>query len=71
MLFRFKVGFDDNGQINGIKADIYSNGGYSLDYSHLIMLFCVRVISTAYKVAHWDLKGHVMRTNTQSRYYIV
>lgn len=35
-LFKYKVGFDNNGLIKAAKVHMYNNAGYSSDLSHAV-----------------------------------
>ncbi|CAG7827328.1 unnamed protein product [Allacma fusca] len=66
MLCRYSVSFNSEGLISALQANVFSNAGESNDYSTFILGSAMRAIATAYNIEHCDLKGHTLRTNTQS-----
>lgn len=65
-LFHYEVAFDNNGRINGCDIKAYSNGGYSLDYSSLVLEKAVNQIQNAYNIENIRIESFVMKTNTVS-----
>ena len=65
-LFRFKVGFKENGSILGIKMEIYSNAGNSLDICEMIMDVTRYSADGPFKIPNWNIDGYVCKTNLPS-----
>ena len=59
----YKVGFNRDGVITGLKAEIYSDGGAYADLSTAVMARAMTHIDNAYYIANADITGIVCRTN--------
>ncbi|OTB01068.1 hypothetical protein M426DRAFT_323722 [Hypoxylon sp. CI-4A] len=66
MQCRWKIGTDSNGVIQCFDADIYNNGGYSLDMSGAVMDRACTHIENCYNIPHAWIRGWVCKTNTVS-----
>jgi xanthine dehydrogenase molybdopterin binding subunit len=65
-LGRFRVGFDESGMLHAAKADLYSNGGWSLDLSRAVTDRAVFHLDNAYYIPHVEFSGTVAKTNLAS-----
>ncbi len=63
---RYRVGFDANGLINGLKIDYCSNGGFSADLSLAVMERTLLHAENAYFIPNVEFSGTVCRTNLPS-----
>eukprot|EP00742_Colponemidia_sp_Colp-10_P005067 GILJ01005413.1.p1 GENE.GILJ01005413.1~~GILJ01005413.1.p1 ORF type:complete len:1351 (+),score=226.28 GILJ01005413.1:45-4097(+) len=63
---KYKVAFDSNGKIVAVAADLYSNGGNSLDLSGSIMDRALLHLDNAYFLPNARFTGHVCKTNLPS-----
>ena len=62
-LARFRVGFSGEGKLQVLLAQLYSDGGWSLDLSAPIMNRAMFHIDNCYRVPHLEVLGRVCRTN--------
>lgn len=62
----YQVGFTEEGKISGLKVDLYSNGGWSLDLSPPVMGRALFHIDNAYYIPNLVVTGKVAKTNTVS-----
>ncbi len=61
-MFRYTVGFEDDGNINGVKIDWYSDSGY-LPYENIFeMVFSY--FDNCYSIKNIHVKPYSMKTNT-------
>lgn len=60
----YKVGFDENGKIMALIAELYSDGGAYADLSTAIMERAMLHLDNAYYIPHFAVKGQVCKTNT-------
>ncbi|KAJ2863669.1 hypothetical protein GGH94_003443 [Coemansia aciculifera] len=60
------VGVTKEGRILGLRARIYSNGGFSHDLSIGVLERAVSHLDNCYRMPATDFVGRVCRTNTQS-----
>lgn len=65
-LAKFSVGFDEDGMIHALKADLYSNGGWSLDLSRAVTDRAVFHIDNAYYIPNIAASGAVAKTHLAS-----
>eukprot|EP01105_Mastigella_eilhardi_P020251 TRINITY_DN4807_c0_g1_i1.p1 TRINITY_DN4807_c0_g1~~TRINITY_DN4807_c0_g1_i1.p1 ORF type:complete len:1376 (+),score=353.48 TRINITY_DN4807_c0_g1_i1:107-4129(+) len=65
-LSRYRVGFDDAGNILAYDVQLYNNAGYSADLSAVVMERALFHTDAAYKIPNMRATGHVMRTNRPS-----
>jgi xanthine dehydrogenase molybdopterin binding subunit/xanthine dehydrogenase small subunit len=63
---KFRVGFDHDGQIQAVAADLYSNGGWSLDLSRAVTDRAVFHLDNAYYIPAAAVSGTVTKTNLAS-----
>ncbi|HEX4926051.1 MAG TPA: molybdopterin cofactor-binding domain-containing protein [Bdellovibrionales bacterium] len=59
----YKVGFDDDGRILALDAQLFSDGGAYADLSTAIMERAMLHIDNAYYIPHVRVTGQVCRTN--------
>src|SRR6185369_6525583 len=62
----WEVGFDDAGQIAGLKANLFSNGGASADLSMAVLERSMLHLDNAYFLPHVEINGRVCFTNFPS-----
>ena len=63
---RYQVSFTSEGLITGLKADFYSNGGFSADLSLAVMERTLLHAENAYYIPNISVTGTVCRTNLPS-----
>ena len=66
-LARWTVGFDDAGKLLALQAELYSDGGWSLDLSEPVMARTLCHIENAYFIPHVQVRGTVCRTHKTSQ----
>jgi xanthine dehydrogenase large subunit len=66
-LARWTVAFDDHGRLLALDAEVYSDGGWSLDLSEPVMARTLCHIDNAYFIAHVRVRGTVCRTHKTSQ----
>ena len=66
-LGKFAVGFDDEGKILGLKLELYSDGGWSLDLSEAVLLRALLHSDNAYHIPHMEVVGRVCKTHKTSQ----
>jgi xanthine dehydrogenase large subunit len=64
---RWTAGFDDTGHLLALRAEVYSDGGWSLDLSEPVMARTLCHIDNAYFIPHVQVRGTVCRTNKTSQ----
>ncbi len=62
----YKVGFDKDGHILSLKAELYSDGGAYADLSTAIMERAMLHLDNAYYIPNFFVSGQVCKTNTAS-----
>ena len=62
-LGRYRIGFDDDGEVLGFELDLYSDGGYSLDLSAPVLHRALFHADNAYHLANTRVTGRVCKTN--------
>ena len=62
-LARFSVGFGGDGALLGLKIDLWSDGGWSLDLSAPILMRAMFHVDNCYRLPHVEVAGRVCRTN--------
>ncbi len=62
----YEVGFDGDGRILGLKAQLYADGGAYADLSSSILDRAMFHIDGAYFLPHTHIEGYVCRTNFHS-----
>ncbi|MDB6122566.1 MAG: Xanthine dehydrogenase, molybdenum binding subunit protein [Pedosphaera sp.] len=65
-LARFKVGFDAEGMLLVVKAQLYSNGGWSLDLSQAVTDRALFHMDNSYYIPQVEIQGQVAKTNLSS-----
>ncbi|XP_033323472.2 xanthine dehydrogenase rosy isoform X2 [Megalopta genalis] len=65
-LFKYKVGFDDNGLIKALQVYIYNNAGYSRDLSLAVLERAMFHCENSYKIPVCDVHGYSCKTNLPS-----
>ena len=66
-LTRYDAGFDGDGRITGLRVQLYSDGGWSLDLSEPVMWRSMFHIDNAYKLPAVAVTGRVCRTHKTSQ----
>ncbi|KAK3612165.1 hypothetical protein CHS0354_016550 [Potamilus streckersoni] len=61
---KYKVGFDKSGKIKAVAAQMYSDGGHSVDYSPMVLEHTMLMFESTYKIPNLKLNGQVCKTNT-------
>jgi xanthine dehydrogenase/oxidase len=65
-LIRYRVAHSADGAIEAIEAQLYSNGGFSLDLSPAVMEVALFAIDNCYHLPNSHFVGHCCRTNRPS-----
>merc|ERR1712137_338372 len=65
-LGRYKVGFNNDGSIQALEIDLYSNAGNSMDLSVSVMERALFHVDNCYKIPNVKAVGHCCRTNITS-----
>ncbi|RDD36189.1 Xanthine dehydrogenase/oxidase [Trichoplax sp. H2] len=65
-LFKYKVGFSNNGIINALRLRMYSNCGNSLDLSPGVMARSLLTCNSCYRIPHLDISPYLCKTNIPS-----
>ncbi|MGO9411385.1 MAG: xanthine dehydrogenase molybdopterin binding subunit [Spirochaetia bacterium] len=63
---KYSAGYDDEGRLLGMHADIFSDGGWSLDLSQPIIDRAVFHLDNIYYIPAVSFTGRVVRTNVTS-----
>jgi xanthine dehydrogenase large subunit len=66
-LARWKIGFDAAAKIVALEADLFSDGGWSLDLSEPVLARALCHIDNAYFIPHIRVQGRVCKTNKTSQ----
>ena len=66
-LARYEAGFSRDGRIEGVRIQLYSDGGWSLDLSEPIMWRALFHCDNAYFLPAAELTGYVCRTHKTSQ----
>lgn len=66
-LGRYRIGFTNEGLIQALDVDLYSDGGWSTDLSEPVMGRALFHIDNCYFVPHLEVRGRVCRTNKTSQ----
>ena len=64
---QWRVGFDDDGRLQGLEATLTSDGGWSLDLSEPVLARALCHVDNAYWIPHVRLHGRVARTHKTSQ----
>ncbi|KAG9294304.1 hypothetical protein G9A89_021663 [Geosiphon pyriformis] len=65
-LAHWRMGINKDGKIQGIDAQVYSNGGYSIDLSGGVLVRCINHMDGCYYMPNYRIKGKICKTNTHS-----
>ena len=65
-VYRYEVGFDDEGRIAGARVEIALRAGYSADLSGAVATRAVCHVDNAYYLSDVDIAALACKTNTQS-----
>lgn len=65
-LCKWKVGVTKTGKLLALDADVFSNGGFSLDLSGGVLDRSVTHIDNVYKIPNAHVRGRICKTNTVS-----
>ena len=63
---RFEAGFDDEGTLLGLKAELYADGGWSCDLSPPVLMRAMVHIDNAYYWPDIAIVGRIGKTHTTS-----
>jgi xanthine dehydrogenase large subunit len=63
---RYSAGYDDEGRLLGVRVDIFSDGGWSLDLSQPIIDRALFHLDNIYYIPAVSFTGRVVRTNVTS-----
>ena len=66
-LARYRVAFESDGQLTGLRVQLYSDGGYSLDLSRPVMQRALFHIDNCYRLDNVEVVGVVVRTHKTSQ----
>jgi xanthine dehydrogenase large subunit len=66
-LARYEAGFGEDGRLEAVRIDLYSDGGWSLDLSFPVLSRAMFHCDNAYLLPSADITGHVCRTNKTSQ----
>jgi xanthine dehydrogenase large subunit len=66
-LARYAAGFASDGALEGVRMELYSDGGWSLDLSEPILWRALFHCDNAYRLPAAELTGYVCRTNKTSQ----
>lgn len=65
-LVNWRVGFTNEGKLTALDADLYANGGYSLDISGGVVDRALAHAENAYYIPNVDVRGKICKTHTVS-----
>jgi len=65
-LARFDVGFTPDGRVLAVKAELFADGGWSLDLSRAIADRALFHLDNAYFIPAMECRGRVVKTNVTS-----
>lgn len=63
---KWKVGVTKTGKLLALDADVFSNGGFSLDLSGGVLDRTLTHIDNVYKIPNVHVRGRICKTNTTS-----
>lgn len=66
-LGRFEIAYDDQGRIHALDAQLYSDGGYSLDLSQPVLARALFHIDNCYRIPNLRVTGRVCKTHKTSQ----
>ncbi|KAL3836928.1 hypothetical protein ACJMK2_022334 [Sinanodonta woodiana] len=61
---KYKAGFDNSGKIKAVEAELYADGGHSVDYTPMVLEHTMLLFESTYKISNLKLNGRVCKTNT-------
>jgi xanthine dehydrogenase large subunit len=64
---RWQVGFKSDGTLHALKAELFSDGGWSLDLSEPVLARALCHVDNAYNIAHVSALGRVCKTHKTSQ----
>ena len=64
---RYEVGFSDEGLLEGVRLELYSDGGFSSDLSLPVMSRALFHVDNAYFVPNLHVTGRICKTNKVSQ----
>ena len=64
---RWRVGFDDDGQITALEATLTADGGWSLDLSEPVLARALCHIDNTYWIPNIRVNGRIAKTNKTSQ----
>ncbi|MGK0619381.1 xanthine dehydrogenase molybdopterin binding subunit [Meiothermus cerbereus] len=64
---RWKVGFSEEGLLNALKIELYSDGGWSQDLSEPVLARALCHLDNAYYIPHLEATGRVCKTHKTSQ----
>lgn len=64
---RWKVGFSEEGLLNALRMELFSDGGWSQDLSEPVLARAVCHVDNAYYIPHMDVRGQVCKTHKTSQ----
>ncbi|MBA2340857.1 MAG: xanthine dehydrogenase molybdopterin binding subunit [Pyrinomonadaceae bacterium] len=65
-LGRYKVGFNSDGKLVALDAELYADGGWSLDLSPPVLSRAMVHVDNAYYIPHIEVRGRIAKTNKTS-----
>ena len=65
-LGRFRVGFDAQGRLQALLVELFSDGGFSLDFSAPVLGRAMFHLDNCYLLPHVEVVGRVCKTNAVS-----
>ncbi|XP_064622319.1 xanthine dehydrogenase/oxidase-like [Lineus longissimus] len=66
VLFKYKIGVDDEGRIIALHQDVFVDAGWSTDVSPMITLTIVLLVDNCYNIPNNLVRGYTCFTNTHS-----
>jgi xanthine dehydrogenase large subunit len=63
----WRVGFDNDGKLQGLDATLTSDGGWSMDLSQPVLARALCHIDNAYWIPHVRVNGRISKTNKTSQ----
>jgi xanthine dehydrogenase large subunit len=63
---RFEVGFDHDGMLQALVAELYADGGWSADLSPPVLMRAMVHVDNAYFIPHLRLSGRIAKTHLPS-----
>lgn len=63
---KYRVGFNKDGTLVGLDAQIYNNGGWSQDLSQAVLERAMTHSDNCYMIPNIRIQGKICKTNTMS-----